>query len=170
MLGMGKLSSRVSPAWLAAFLAGALLAVWVGGGRAPPGGTLDGWDVPRLAAYLNRQGLGLHMVSASKDGANQQAAFLTTTGKGWEDFNRLTKDPGQVHRWQGTLYCEWGSWGHEGSILGFPPPEDCWIIGPFLFFGDRELLARVRAALTEFVPHDPDSPPPRPGSRGGSGQ
>ncbi len=157
MLGMDKLSARACRLWLAALLAAALLGLWVGG-HAPPAGSLDDWDIPQLAAYLNRQGLALRLVSTSKEGANREKAFLTTTGQGWEDFNCLPKDPRQLHHWRGTLYCEWCPPGHEGSDLAFPPAEDCLVVGPFVLFGDRQLLDHVRALLAGHVPRDPEPP------------
>jgi hypothetical protein len=146
-----ELSGRACWPLLAALLAGALLAVWARqrtSGPAAPAPPLDGWDIPRLAAHLNGEGLGLRMVATQKDGAVHQTAFLTTTGKGWEDLNRLPKDLNQINRWQGTLYCERVPGGDGWPGLAHPSDDCCLVVGPFLLYGDRELLGRVRAALT----------------------
>jgi hypothetical protein len=131
-------------------LSAALLAVSVGERQAdlpstgvPP----DKWEVPQLVAYLNGKGLDLRMVPIVRDGAIRQTAFLTTTSQRWDSFNRLIKDPKQIHQWQGTLYCEraphWASWGDPT----LQSADGCLVIGPFFLFGDRDLLGRIRDAL-----------------------
>jgi hypothetical protein len=150
MPGVSKLSWRVCWNLLPALVAGALLASPVGrrtGGTATPPGPLDDWDIPRLVAFLNDKGLGLRMVATPKDGVIGPTAFLTTTARGWDDFNRLPKDPRQIDRWQGILYCERGPGGDAWSALVRQWGDCCLVVGPFLFFGDPDLLARVCAAL-----------------------
>jgi hypothetical protein len=131
-------------------LAAALLFFSAGGRKGDPASTgvpPDDWEVPQLAAYLNGKGLGLRMVPIVKGGTIRQTAFLTTTSQRWDFFNHLMKDPKQMDRWQGTLYCEraphWASWGDPTLQSG----ECCLVIGPFFLFGDRELLGRVRDAF-----------------------
>jgi hypothetical protein len=155
MLGVSKLSWRVGRLLLPSVLVTALLAGWIGqrvSGPAKSAGTADDWDIPRLVAYLNDAGLGLRMVSTTKNGVIDQTAFLTTTTKEWENLNRLFKDRKQIHLWQGTLYCERGRvrffMGDDWSALTRQWGDCCLVVGPFLFFGDRDLLDRVRAALT----------------------
>jgi hypothetical protein len=150
MLSGSKLWLRACWPLLSALLVG-LLVVTIGQRKsrsATSAGTLDDdWDIPRLVAYLNGKGLELRLVSTQKDGAEHRKVFLTTTDKEWLTFNSLPKNQQRMDEWQGTLYCVRG-------------PEDTWpdlirqwgdyglIVGPFLFYGDRELLGRVRAALT----------------------
>jgi hypothetical protein len=109
---------------------------------------LHDWDIPQLVAFLNDEGLELRLVVTGKGGGLPNA-FLTTTSKGWEDLTILPKQPEQIERWQGILYCE------HAQCLGATWPRltqdwgDCYLVaGPFLFFGDPQLLGRVRAALT----------------------
>ena len=133
-----------------AFAASVLLAAWLGSrtlGPAPPGVPMDDWDIARLAAYLNERGLDVRVVSTMREGCSDKTAFLTTTGKGWEDFNRLPKDAGWIARWQGTLYCERGPGGDDWCELTRQWGDSCLVVGPFLLFGDAQLLARVRDAL-----------------------
>lgn len=135
---------------LLVLLAAALLAAAVGQRKrtyteAPP--ALDDWDIPQFVASLNGKGLGLRLVSTQKNGLIGQTAFLTSTDKEWIDLNPLPKVPKHITRWQGTLYCERGvrepNWSKLTGQWG-----DCWLaVGPFLLYGDRELLARVRAAF-----------------------
>jgi hypothetical protein len=120
-------------------------------GRSPGGpSALAGWDVPRLADHLRASGLRLRAVSA--EGAGRAAGdrvFLTTADEPWEHFNGLVALPEQVGRWRGTVFCERlhqpGSrdealrqWGECGLRAG-----------PFVLFGDPDLLAQVRQALPE---------------------
>jgi hypothetical protein len=137
---------------LPALLAGVLLVFSTGQRRdhtASPVVPLHDWDIPRLVAYLNDEGLGLRLVVTDKDGVVCPNAYLTTTSKGWEELNALVKQPEQIERWQGILYCE------HAQCLGATWPsltqhwgDCCLVVGPFLFFGDPHLLGRVRAALT----------------------
>ena len=168
MPDVSKLSWRAGLPVLAALLAGVVLAVSIGqrqGGPAAPAGRLDDWDIPRLVAYLNGQGLGLRMVPTRKDGIASQNAFLTTTDQDWADLNDLGKIREQIDRWRGTLYCRQKTgekdWSDQVHYWG----DCCLEAGPFIFFGDRELLARVRAALGAPAPpgDSPPSPPTRPG-------
>jgi hypothetical protein len=115
--------------------------------RAPPP-PLEGWDVPRLLAHLRASGLDLRAVPTDRDGqAARDRAFLTTADRPWEELNALLATPEQVGRWRGTVFCErlhqpgsrdealrhWGGCGLRA--------------GPFVLFGDPDLLDRVRAAL-----------------------
>ena len=155
MGGVSKFSLRVGRLSLPAVLAAALLVGWIGLRAGRPAASAvppDDWDIPQLVAYLNDAGLGLRVVSALKNGVIDQTAFLTTSSKEWDDLNHLPKDPKQIHRWQGTLYCERGRAGFlmrdDWSALVRQWGDCCLVVGPFLFYGDRELLDRVRAALT----------------------
>ena len=124
-------------------LAGALFVHCVGqhaGGPATAAAPLDDWDVPRLVAYLNGKGLALRAVSTRKGGGGDRTAFLTTTDQGWEELNRLPRGPARSAACPGgedwdDLIRQWG--------------DCCQVVGPFLLYGDRELLGRVRAALSD---------------------
>jgi hypothetical protein len=153
MAGESKLSWRVCWPLVPAVLTGALLAVPLvqrDTGPATPAAALDDWDLARLVAYLNEEGLGLRRVSAQRNGGNPRKAYLTTTAQGWMDLDSLPKDPKRLARWRGTLYCERGP-GDHWPDLQEQWGDDCLVVGPFLFFGDRELLGRVRAALKALV-------------------
>jgi hypothetical protein len=168
MLGVSKLSWRACWPLLPALLAGALLTVTMAqrrDGAATPAVSLDDWDIPQLAAYLNDEGLGLRLVSTQKDGVIHHTAFLTTTDQEWIDLNHLPKTRQKIDRWQGSLYCErspFGDWSNQTHQWG----DCCLVVGPFLLFGDRELLDRVRAALTPLVPSAERSTAPATGFPG----
>jgi hypothetical protein len=165
MAGVSRLSCHACRLVLAALLVTALLAVTIGQRKGVPTRAVvppDDWDIPTLVTYLNGQGLGLHMVSTQKDGVIRQTAFLTTTDKGWSDFNRLANDHNQIAPWQGTLYCEQGPGGNLWSDLIREWRDSSLVVGPFLLYGDHELLDRVRAALTALGQPPADPPRPRP--------
>jgi hypothetical protein len=158
-----KLSWRTFWHLASVLLAGALLVYCVRqrtGRPATAAAPLDDWDIPRLVAYLNGKGLGLRLVSTRKDGVINQTAFLTTTNKGWEDCNTLRKDRQKIDLWRGTLHCElWRGTLHRERGLSRDDLSDqphlwggcCLAVGPFLLFGDRELLGRVREALSDLT-------------------
>ncbi|HEY7308423.1 MAG TPA: hypothetical protein VH643_03570 [Gemmataceae bacterium] len=140
--------------WLltTAFMAAVLLVVALGQRkREPATPALDDWSLSELVDHLNREGLGLRMVSPQKNGDIGQAVYLTPTDKGWHDVNALTKDPRRIGEWRKIIYCE-SVKGRDPSYLMSQWGEDALVIGPFLFYGDRELLRRVRAILREFAP------------------
>ena len=113
----------------------------------PPSLPLDRWDIPQLAAYLNEAGVALHTESVQKNGNLGQRAFLTTAKKDWEDLNGLTKDAKQIAHWRGIVYCERPRL-MDVADLTHQWGDRCLAVEPFLFYGDAELLARIKAALT----------------------
>jgi hypothetical protein len=110
---------------------------------------LDDWDVPELVHYLNRAGLRLHVVSTALDDVVQNTAFLTTSEKSWYEVNVLVKHESRLDSWQGVLYCERVDSDVMRRQLAEQWGDHGWSAGPFLFFGDPELLARVRAVLLD---------------------
>jgi hypothetical protein len=119
--------------------------------RRPPeeGPRLDDWDVPRLVDHLSKQGLELRVVSTQDGGTPRHNAYLTKTDKKWGELNLMLKVPEQAERWRGTLYVERS---HNTDIRAAYWGDCCLVAGPFVFFGDRDLLARVRGALGEGHP------------------
>jgi hypothetical protein len=101
-------------------------------------------DIPALVARLEAHGIRLRLVPTNRTGpVTFENAFLTNTPQTWEELNSLAKIPEHVERWRGTLYCErlpnsrdTSYWGHCGMQ-----------VGPFLLFGDPDLLDQVRLAL-----------------------
>jgi hypothetical protein len=108
---------------------------------------LEDWGIEQVIAHLEREGLRLRVVPVRKGGPVSQGVFLTSTERDWSYFNCLRKDPGQIEQWRGTLYLERGTAGRRSLYLD-GLWGDCYLVaGPFVFFGDRALLAKVRAAL-----------------------
>jgi hypothetical protein len=138
----------------AVLVAGALFLPYAGQRPDRPGRAatpLDSWDMAQLVAHLNGKGLGLRAVSTLNGGSTDPKAFLTTTDKGWEELTLLFRDPSRIDQWRGTLLCERGP-AVDWADLARQGGDCCQEFGPFLLFGDRELLGRVRAALSEFTP------------------
>ena len=136
-------------------LAMTLLTVSLGqrlGNRAAALESLDDWDFPQLADHLNRAGLEVLLQSPRKDGMFAHNAFLTTTPKGWDQLNRLGINPGtsRLQEWRGIVYCERAGKGEPALHLW---SDYSLVVGPFYFYGDAELLERIRAILV------PSSPP-----------
>ncbi len=160
MRGGSTRTPRACAFLVAALLVLTLLAGWPGRQRQGPVATpivpVDDWDVPQLVACLNRAGLGLRTVATQRNGSLGQRAFLTSTGKGWTELNGLRKIPDCLDRWQGSAYCERcqdpsGPCPDLTSLWG----DCCLVVGRFVFFGDRELLARIRVALTRAPGKEP---------------
>ena len=107
------------------------------------------WDIPELAVHLNRKGVEVQLWTVPKNGPLNYSAYLTSTVKEWRDLNALNKDPGRIQEWRGTLYCE-RIGESEASHLLEQWGDRCLIVGPFLLYGDAELLQRVRIALAEW--------------------
>lgn len=156
MVDGNRLGARAYKPLLIVLLAGTAFAVWIGQHKSryqTSAETLDAWDIPRLAAYLNDKGLSLRMAATQKEGTIKDIryankAFLTNTDKEWNDLTRLAKDPKWVARWRGTLYCERNPAGDDLARQW----GDCYLeVGSFVFFGDPELLVHVRDALTPLV-------------------
>jgi hypothetical protein len=125
------------------------------GSRAKATAPLDDWDIPRLVAYLNGKGLRLRAMSTMNGRDSDRSAFLTTTDKVWEELSRPIRDRSHIDRWRGTLYCERGQPGENWADRTGEWGDCCLVVGPFLLFGDRELLGRVRAALADLtLPED----------------
>ena len=107
---------------------------------------LDKWNIPELVEQLNHAGVEVRTVAVQSEGPHEQSAFLTTTEKGWNCLNRLVKDPKRIHEWRGIVYCERRL--PTAPELVVPECEQYSLeVGPFFFFGDTELLARIGTAL-----------------------
>jgi hypothetical protein len=104
------------------------------------------WDIPELAVHLNRMGVEVRLRAVPKKGPLIKSAYLTFTTKEWHDLNALNKDPRHFQEWRGTLYCERVG-EHDSSYLIDQWGDRSMAVGPFLFYGDTELLDRVRTVL-----------------------
>ncbi len=129
----------------AAFVTSVFLVSW-GQRKVGPAPRLEEWEFTELVAHLNHAGLGLRVVSPQQNGVIANTVFLTTTDKGFNEVNRLIKDPRRIGEWWGVLYCERVK-GRDSTLWTSQWGGDCLVLGPFVFYGDRELLKQVRVAL-----------------------
>jgi hypothetical protein len=137
-----------------AFTAMTFLTVWLGPRRAAPEPAslrLDNWDIPQLVAYLNSAGVEVDVLSTQKNGVARSNGFLMVVEKDWDYVNGLTKHASLIHQWRGIVYC-----GREPPItlanLAGQWHNHCLRVGPFIFYGDAELLAHIGAALKHLAP------------------
>lgn len=110
------------------------------------------WDIPELAIHLNRKGVEVRLRAVPKNGLLDHSAYLTSTTKEWEDLNILCKDRSFMDQWCGTLYCERIGDKDASHLIEQWGDEYCLLVGPFILYGDTELLKRVRDALAEYLP------------------
>jgi hypothetical protein len=122
-----------------------------------PARTIDAWDIQELADYLNRGGVEVRIQTVSRHGPLGSAAYLTTTVREWKDLNSLRKDSQHIHEWSGTLYCERVTENEREQLYLFEQWREYSLVkGPFIFYGDPELLVLVRDALASIeVPTTP---------------
>ena len=133
----------------AGFAAMILLAVTVreyGVSPAASSRPIRDWDITELAVHLNRKGVEVQLWAVPQSGPLNHSAYLTSTVKEWRDLNALNKDPRRIQEWRGTLYCE-RMGERDATQLLEQWGDRCLIVGPFLLYGDAELLERVRIAF-----------------------
>jgi hypothetical protein len=113
---------------------------------------LDDWSVADMARYLEGRGLGLRAIPTSPKGYLGPNAFLVRRDFSWLELARLPKDAKRVHLWQGVAYFE--RWHNPLTAEDRAESWEgaCLLAGPFLFFGDPELLAHIRDALSAAGP------------------
>ena len=108
---------------------------------------LKDWTVEDLVAHLHKSGLELRAVPTFEKASVNSGAFLTTTDKPWDALNTLRINVKEVERWQGTVFCA-REVKQDGSTIWFELwGEGGTRIGPFVFFGDPQLRARIADAL-----------------------
>jgi hypothetical protein len=107
---------------------------------------LNNWDVPELVEHLDRAGLKLRHCSPRRDGFITRFAYLTSTDKSWDDLSCLRRnDSRSFQEWRGTVFCE--RMNRDWELVFDLRDEHYMAAGPFVFYGDVELLGRIRAIL-----------------------
>jgi hypothetical protein len=152
MVGLSRFCVPIWPFVALPVVTAALLGTWAyREARTAPrtGGARAGEDmaITELVERLRAGGLTLRVVGADKAGADKNNAFLTTSKKTWEQLVGLPKSREAIDRWEGVVSCERmflrGTRDIQMQIWG----DCCLQVGSYLFFGDRDLLARIRACL-----------------------
>src|SRR5262249_50654453 len=108
--------------------------------RTPPG--LHDWDINDLAEHLHGAGLSFRVVAVKEGGDPVNNAYLTTTALTWRDLNQLRKLPEHLADWKGTIYCERNIREDDRSVRRAVWQGCCLLAGPFITFGDPDLLER----------------------------
>lgn len=133
----------------AVMLATTLLTVSVGPRllqRAVMQHRLNNWNILELADHLDRAGLKLRLCSTRKDGVLTRFVYMTTTDKTWDELSSLRRNDSRSFReWRGTVYCE--RTNNDWRLAFDLRDEHYMTAGPFVFYGDTELLERIRALL-----------------------
>lgn len=148
MLTLANPSLRTVPAVV---ILAALATLAFAVGRRQPSLLPGDGSVAGLARHLESRGLPLRLVPASRSGADANA-YLTASARRWEDLNGLPKDARRVGDWVGAVYCERVVSEDDAEVRLAVWDGACLRAGPFLFFGDPALLARIRQALPDAVP------------------
>jgi hypothetical protein len=117
---------------------------------APSARPLDDWDFSELAEHLHHSGVEVRLRSTREDGAFDRTVFLTVIDKDWNDLNALNKDARRIREWHGVVSCE--RMGENVTRATHVLGDRCLVVGPFLFYGDAEMLQRVRTALAPLAP------------------
>jgi hypothetical protein len=102
--------------------------------------------LPGVLSRLRQRGVALHLYTP--EGAHGEvghALYLTAEPREIADLKALPRAPDRLARWQGAAFAEELA---EPAQQGLEGPGALHY-GRVLFFGDPELLARIRAALAE---------------------
>jgi hypothetical protein len=109
---------------------------------------LERWDVPRLSEYLCSQGLHFRLVPTNEGGTPiADNAYLTTTDKSRLELDDQLKVRECIDAWKGTVYCERVYQPGRRDLQIIVWGDCCLVAGPFIFFGDRDLLDQIGKAL-----------------------
>jgi hypothetical protein len=120
---------------------------------------MGGWEMPDLLRHLQARGVRFRAVPTAGKGTIAANAFLTAQDRPWADLDALMKDQRTIARWKGVVFCE---------RIPFPEARiwevECWgpcglWAYPFIFFGDPQMLAQLRAALAADPPPTASAPP-----------
>src|SRR6202158_4326540 len=118
------------------------LAILLRPNPSTPAATAQG-RLAELVWKLHDNGLEFRAVSARADGLWDDSIYLTTTDKTLRELTKWPINSDFADRWTGTIVIMRLRRGDDG--LG----GASWVYGHHTFFGDKELLDRVRHCLLE---------------------
>lgn len=121
---------------------------------------LESWDLPELLHDLEKGGLYFRVLPTIKDGPLVDSVFLVTTDKSWQQLNVLPAVRQCARQWQGVVRVH-RERDSSGCVEQAQLDRGAWLVaGPFRFFGDPQLLGRIRAVLGESIAGTQDSAGP----------
>jgi hypothetical protein len=135
------------PLWIVVsiFLAAVIAVPWTCGLRSrtvPPPTHPELSTLTELADLLSQAAPELRMVTTAKNGNFESGIYLCKESRSREQLRLLPRTSRDVGKWQGVVYCERiGNTLPEWEIQEWD--EHAMQIGPFLFFGDTDLLRRI---------------------------
>lgn len=138
----------------AIFLTMSLLVAWIGSCQMPSSPVslmMDDWNVPRLVAHLRKAGVEVHTMPCQQNDVLDSCVYLSVNQKQWSDVSGLSKSPKRIHEWRGIVYCVRES-PDSAENLAAQWGDRCLRIGPFICYGDADLLGRIGAAVYHSAP------------------
>lgn len=100
-----------------------------------------------LAGRLKERLPGIHVISPRADGEFCNGAYLCGSAHKREDLDLawLRRQPEWAAHWTGVVFCD--RMGSQTQTYTTGWGDNGLQVCPFLFFGDAELIARIRDAL-----------------------
>lgn len=152
------------PLWIVVsmFLAGVVavpLICRMGTTPATPPALTEVRTLTELAEVLSQDASDLQVVPMAKFDSLERGMFLCNDSRSWEQLASVPRTNRDAGKWQGVVYCE-----YKGVNLSSIPEREIetWgehgrRIGPFLFFGDPDLLRRIdKLIIRETIPNSPN--------------
>jgi hypothetical protein len=107
-----------------------------------------------LAEVLSQQAPEWHRVPIMKNGSLELGFYLCSETRSWEQLTSVRRSYRDAARWRGVVHCaaRWRGVVHCEYISNIMPVaewniqewgEHAMRIGPFLFFGDPDMLRRI---------------------------
>jgi len=100
-----------------------------------------------LAAFLNKKLPQARIVSTRADGQIDRSFYLTIGHSDADTLRSLPRAAERSGQWRGTVLCEWLVNREPEDVV----PEECGpyalALPPFVFFGDKELLEKIKDLL-----------------------
>jgi hypothetical protein len=133
------------------FVGGGVLAVgegrrWTG---VRPAERMKEWDCRDLVDHLHANGLQYQAVATSENGSWEQNVYLTRSARPWSELNTALKLREHLDAWRDAVYCEKAPTPSRREEQMRDWGDCCLYIGPFVFFGDRDMLAEIQASLAD---------------------
>jgi hypothetical protein len=100
-----------------------------------------------MAMFLRDKLPGSRIVSTRADGVIDRNFLLTFRDLDEDTLRRLPRISDRVAEWRGTVLCEWLVDQQTAIILNEQWGEYAFERPPFVFFGDKKLLAQIKEVL-----------------------